>query len=99
MPELPEVETIAMELRQACLVGTKIIDAKVYWSRTIAQMTPQQFIQRLLGQKIIAIGRRAKFLSFKLSSGDSLFIHLRMTGRLELVKNSFSQMEHERVCL
>ena len=35
MPELPEVETIARELRRD-LVGRRIVDVEVRWERTIA---------------------------------------------------------------
>jgi formamidopyrimidine-DNA glycosylase len=38
--------------------------------------------QRLPGQRIEAITRRAKYLQFHLSGGDSLFIHLKMSGDL-----------------
>jgi formamidopyrimidine-DNA glycosylase len=79
MPELPEVETIVRRLRSA-LVGKRIERAQVLWARTIATPSAPAFERRLRGQRIESLGRRAKYLLFNLSSGDSVITHLRMTG-------------------
>jgi formamidopyrimidine-DNA glycosylase len=42
------------------------------------------FSSRIAGQRIVSVGRRAKFLVLGMASGDSLLIHLRMTGRLSI---------------
>ena len=42
----------------------------------------QSGLQRLVGQRIEAINRRAKYLRFDLSGGDILFLHLKMSGNL-----------------
>src|SRR5262249_46018537 len=100
MPELPEVETIAADLRQVGLVGAKILDARVYWPRTLAHLSPPEFVRQISGQSIKSISRRAKYLCFHLSGGATLFVHLRMTGRFELVKGNHAAIgEHERLCL
>jgi formamidopyrimidine-DNA glycosylase len=79
MPELPEVEIIVRRLRPA-LVGRRIDRAQVLWARTIAMPAPAQFARRVRAQTIVSLGRRAKYLLFKLSSGDTVITHLRMTG-------------------
>jgi formamidopyrimidine-DNA glycosylase len=84
MPELPEVETVVGELRPH-LVGRRILGADVLWHRTIAMPDPVTFAARLHGTQITGLGRRGKYLLFTLDSGDVLIIHLRMTGRLEIV--------------
>jgi formamidopyrimidine-DNA glycosylase len=84
MPELPEVETVVAELRPH-LVGRRILNADVLWPRTLAAPDLVTFAGRLQGQQITGLGRRGKYLLFKLDSGDTLIIHLRMTGRLEIV--------------
>jgi formamidopyrimidine-DNA glycosylase len=84
MPELPEVETIVAELRPH-LIGRRIVASDVLWPRTLAAPDRAGFIERLQGGQITGLGRRGKYLLFGLDSGDTLIIHLRMTGRLEIV--------------
>jgi len=84
MPELPEVETVVAELRPH-LVGRRILAAEVLWERTLAAPDLPSFTGRMAGRQITGLGRRGKYLRFELDSGDVLIIHLRMTGRLEIV--------------
>jgi formamidopyrimidine-DNA glycosylase len=103
MPELPEVETIANGLRlggdqHPGIVGMKIQQAYLLWPRTLAEPTPEEFQQRLPGQKILTIGRRGKFLVFRLSQ-DYLLIHLRMSGDLIVEPTSAAVHLHHRLML
>lgn len=103
MPELPEVETIAANLRHGAfgypsLVSCRIESAQVYWPRTLANLTPDQFVSRLSGQAIQAIYRRGKFLVFSLST-DQLILHLRMSGDLLLRPLSAPNEKHDRLRL
>jgi formamidopyrimidine-DNA glycosylase len=99
MPELPEVQTIVNDLNAAGLIGNTISSAKVYWKRTIAEPSPQNFCRRLQDRKITAIRRRGKFLVFDLNNGDSILMHLRMSGRLHLVPKDAKRSKHEHVIL
>jgi formamidopyrimidine-DNA glycosylase len=84
MPELPEVETSVRALRKP-LVG-RTITGVVFPKdpgRTI-NMTPAHMAQRIAGQRIEQITRRAKYLVFQLD-GDTLVVHLKMTGHLYVV--------------
>lgn len=87
MPELPEVETIRRELEPK-LVGRTIQEVRIKkGSRLLRDTVSAATLQRnLLGQKIVALGRRGKYLIFTLGSGDFLLIHLGMTGRLFTAK-------------
>src|SRR5215467_3033579 len=81
MPELPEVETVVRGLR-APLEGRTITSA--IFPQDPGRMTniaPQQIAQRIAGQRVNAINRRAKYLLFKLDA-DTLIVHLKMTGHL-----------------
>ncbi len=102
MPELPEVETIVNELCSSQLVGAKILEAKVFWPRTIDTLSIQEFCNQLHNQIILKISRRGKFIVFTLSH-YTLLIHLRMTGKFILTnmdQNSSSlELSHERVQL
>ena len=94
MPELPEVETTASDLRPH-LVGAQITGVHVLWPRTIAAPDLPLFAALVPGQRIISVGRRAKFLIMTLESGDSLLVHLRMTGGL-LVEKSATPAPEDR---
>ena len=97
MPELPEVETIARKLKPD-LIGRTILAADLHWSRTLATPSPQKFKEQVKGQKILDVGRRAKYFVLHLSSFD-LLIHLRMSGDL-FIKDSTIQLEkHDRLGL
>ena len=103
MPELPEVETIARNLRlgtteQPALVSRHILGANLLWERTLAEPSPAEFAPRLVGQVVETIGRRGKYLYFQLSR-DWLLFHLRMSGDL-LVRPAHTLPEsHDRLVL
>ncbi len=84
MPELPEVETIAADLRPL-LIGRRFSDAHVAWPRTLAEPDPAAFAERMRDRQVIDVGRRGKYLLILLDSGETLIIHLRMTGHLAVV--------------
>ena len=88
MPELPEVQTVVNDLNAANLIGLPIIAARVYWPRIIAEPSPKLFCRQIKGQKITAIRRRGKYLVFEIADGNTLLLHLRMSGRLHLVSIS-----------
>ncbi len=81
MPELPEVEYVARQLRQT-LIGRTITDVRVNWARTVAHPDAQTFCAELPGAEALRIDRRAKFLLIYLSGEQTLVIHRRMTGNL-----------------
>ncbi|MCI0564234.1 MAG: DNA-formamidopyrimidine glycosylase [Nitrososphaera sp.] len=87
MPELPEVETVARELREGSeergpsVVGKTITKVTIIWPRHIATPSLDVFKQQLGGQTIEAVTRRGKYLVFQLTR-DVLLLHLRMSGDL-----------------
>jgi len=99
MPELPEVQTVVNDLITAGLVGATITSAKVYWPKTVAGHSPRTFGRLIKGRSIEALRRRAKFIVFDLDKGWHLLIHLRMTGRVELVSAGLKRRKHEHVIL
>ena len=69
MPELPEVETVRRGLAPAML-GARI--EKVELRRAdIRYPFPDHFAKRLTGQRVVDVGRRAKYLLFELDGGES----------------------------
>jgi formamidopyrimidine-DNA glycosylase len=84
MPELPEVETVARDLRRAGLVGRVIEDVTVRWPRTLDRPTIEEARLRMRGARVEDVRRRGKFIIVDLSTGEALLIHLRMTGQLDI---------------
>ncbi len=84
MPELPEVEYTARQLR-ASVVGATIEDVQVFWERTIGHPDIAQFLTQIKGERIEGIRRRGKFLFVDLSEQLFLSIHRRMTGNFLLL--------------
>jgi formamidopyrimidine-DNA glycosylase len=83
MPELPEVETYVREL-EPLLAGRQVLAAEVLWPRTVATPSPDEFAARVAGQRFATFGRRAKYMLLGLDGGDTLIVHLRMTGHLHV---------------
>jgi formamidopyrimidine-DNA glycosylase len=82
MPELPEVETIRRGLEPA-LAGARLIRVEAR-RPDLRFPLPDGFVQRLSGARIEVLERRAKYLLGRLDRGDTLVMHLGMTGRFEI---------------
>jgi formamidopyrimidine-DNA glycosylase len=82
MPELPEVETVRRGLAPT-LEGHRLV--RVRQLRPDLRFPfPDGFVQRLTGATITRLDRRAKYLLGHLDRGDTLVMHLGMTGRFEV---------------
>lgn len=99
MPELPEVETIANELRHAGLIGKTIGHIEIFWPKIVDKHSPAEFYKLIINQKIVDIKRRGKFLVFQLSK-NVLLVHLRMTGKILITsskENEPQKNEHLQI--
>jgi formamidopyrimidine-DNA glycosylase len=82
MPELPEVETVrlglvpALEGRILTRVNAKRADLRIAF--------PENFAARLTGRRVLTLSRRAKYLLAHLDNGQTLIVHLGMSGRLTI---------------
>ncbi len=81
LPELPEVEHTARQLR-ATIAGATISEAWVFWERTIGYPVLPAFLAGVAGRQVEGIRRRGKFLLLDLSGDLVMTIHRRMTGNL-----------------
>lgn len=84
MPELPEVETIRVQLAPA-VTGRTIERVRILDPLLVAPERPEPLVRKLKQRKITGLERRGKYLLFRLAGGDTLVIHLRMTGTLTLL--------------
>lgn len=81
MPELPEVETIARQLRER-VVGRTIRHFRSEWHRLTEPEPADLFARRLAGRRITGVRRRGKFVVLALDGEEALIVSLRMTGQL-----------------
>jgi formamidopyrimidine-DNA glycosylase len=82
MPELPEVETVARELR-GFLPGRRVRSVLCHYPGVVGTGA-RAFQEALRGRAFTAIGRHGKYLFLGLSDGREVALHLRMTGQLLL---------------
>ena len=103
MPELPEVETIVRKLQRGepverglpaypPPVGQVVVGAWTDWPRA-ACPSAEAITQGLPGHRIESIARRGKYIVFSLSSCH-LLIHLKMSGRLDVVRVETPRDKH-----
>lgn len=98
MPELPEVETVKNELLPY-VVGRSITGVTLLWEGILRQPSAVEFCSCITGQEITGIARRGKYLIIGLRGGDSLIIHLRMTGSLLIGEDSAEPPKYTRAII
>lgn len=82
LPELPEVETVRRGLAP---IMEEAFFSNVEQNRPDLRFPfPDRFSERLVDQNVEKLDRRAKFLLARLSSGESLLMHLGMSGRFTI---------------
>jgi len=82
MPELPEVETVRLGLVPV-MEGFRLTDVETRRG-DLRIPFPRDFAARMRGRKVTALRRRAKYLLADLDSGETLVIHLGMSGRMSV---------------
>jgi len=92
MPELPEVETVRRGL-EPVLAGHVIARAEVR-RPDLRWPFPERMAERLTGQRILSLRRRSKYILVDLSSGETLLIHLGMSGRMLVSGQMLGDFHH-----
>ncbi|WP_299825946.1 bifunctional DNA-formamidopyrimidine glycosylase/DNA-(apurinic or apyrimidinic site) lyase [uncultured Roseobacter sp.] len=93
MPELPEVETVRRGLTPA-MQGVRIVKAEVN-RPDLRWPFPADMAARLTGQRVEQLRRRSKYILADLSSGETLLIHLGMSGRMLVSGDPLGQFVHD----
>lgn len=98
MPELPEVETVmrglAARLQGRRLVAASVRRADLRWA------LPPGLQARLQGAEVTGFRRRAKYILMRLSGGDSVLLHLGMSGRMVIrPRVANAEIPHEHLVL
>ena len=97
MPELPEVESVRRRIAPA-MEDARFTDVIVR-RRNLRTSFPKQFQERLIGQMVLAVTRRAKYLVLPLSSDETLLMHLGMSGsfRVDQEADGTPSVAHDHV--
>jgi formamidopyrimidine-DNA glycosylase len=82
MPELPEVETVRLGLLPV-LEGYTLTNVETRRG-DLRVPFPRDFAARMRGRNVKKLWRRAKYLLADLDSGETLVIHLGMSGRMSV---------------
>ena len=82
MPELPEVETVMRGL-QARLEGRRIVRAVAH-RPDLRWPLPPGLAERLTGARVHRLPPAGKYILMRLDGGDSVLLHLGMSGRMVL---------------
>jgi formamidopyrimidine-DNA glycosylase len=93
MPELPEVETVRRGLAPA-MEGAVITKAQVN-RPDLRWPFPENMAARLTGQRVQTLRRRSKYILADLSSGETLLIHLGMSGRMTVSGDPLGRFHHD----
>ena len=87
MPELPEIEIVKRSLSKM-INKSKIIGVKIN-NKNLRYKLPHVFCQNLIGEKILRVSRRSKYLIFHFKK-KLLLAHLGMSGKILLTRSSDS---------
>jgi formamidopyrimidine-DNA glycosylase len=82
MPEMPEVETVRRGLAPVLVDVT--IDRIEQRRANLRFPFPERFVERLAGRRVESLSRRAKYILAALDSGETLIMHLGMSGSFRI---------------
>jgi formamidopyrimidine-DNA glycosylase len=92
VPELPEVETVRRGLAPV-MEGRTILEARIA-RPDLRWPLPARMAERLKGQRVARLRRRSKYILADLSSGETLLIHLGMSGRMLVSGAMLGEFHH-----
>jgi formamidopyrimidine-DNA glycosylase len=92
MPELPEVETVRRGLLP--VMEGRVIELAEVNRPDLRWPLPEAMADRLTGKRVLALRRRSKYILADLSSGETLLIHLGMSGRMLISGQMVGDFHH-----
>ncbi|KNG93722.1 bifunctional DNA-formamidopyrimidine glycosylase/DNA-(apurinic or apyrimidinic site) lyase [Pseudaestuariivita atlantica] len=93
MPELPEVETVRRGL--ALVMDGGRIDRVEVRRPDLRWPFPERMAERLTGQPVLGLRRRSKYILVDLGSGETLLVHLGMSGRMTISGDPLGRFVHD----
>lgn len=97
MPELPEVETIKTAIERAIGKAT-ILNISVY-NKNLREKIPDDLAKKIVGTKICAYERRAKYILIHLDNKICLIWHLGMSGQIKISSQELERAKHDHVVI
>ncbi|MDC3107811.1 bifunctional DNA-formamidopyrimidine glycosylase/DNA-(apurinic or apyrimidinic site) lyase [Paracoccaceae bacterium] len=100
MPELPEIETVKLGLEKT-VVGSVLISTKIF--RRDLRFPIDENIEKLISNKrVLAVGRRSKYVLIFLNNEITLVLHLGMSGKISVsIKNEsyYQEKKHDHIIM
>ncbi len=96
MPELPEVNTLALALDHH-FRGDTIVGWQIFCKKLRRPLPSQHQAKAVINKKIVRIFRRAKSIYFAIADGPFLHVHLGMTGYFKMYNASAGKGKHEHL--
>jgi formamidopyrimidine-DNA glycosylase len=93
LPELPEVETVRRGIAPA-MEGRRILAAEVRRDG-LRWPFPPRLAERLTGARVLGLRRRSKYILADLDTGETMLLHLGMSGRVVVDGNMSGQFHHD----
>ena len=100
MPELPEIETVKLGIEKTVL-GSAIISTEIF-RRDLRFPIERNFEKLILKKRVLGVGRRSKYLLFFLNNKTTIVLHLGMSGRINLSresKNKYKPKKHDHLII
>jgi formamidopyrimidine-DNA glycosylase len=95
MPELPEVETVARDLRPL-LIG-RTLESLRKSKFKLRQKWSKAWEKEIISRQVVAVHRRGKWILIELDTAAYVMVHLGMTGQLKVVPNEHDAEDHTHV--
>ena len=92
MPELPEVETVRRGISP--VLEGQTIDSVQVNRPDLRWPFPERMVERLKGRRVTQVRRRSKYILVDLDSGETLLIHLGMSGRISVSNDPLGLFAH-----
>ena len=100
MPELPEIETVKLGLEKTVL-GSVIISTKIF-RRDLRFPIEHKFEQLILNKRVLAVGRRSKYILIFLNNETTVVLHLGMSGKINVSiknENDYLAKKHDHIIM
>lgn len=88
MPELPEVENTRRYLMEVGLPGKTFTLVNIGWANSVKHPALEDFVLGLPGRTVETVNRQGKYLLLPLNTGETLALHLGMTGGIRVQPKS-----------
>lgn len=98
MPELPEVRTVSKHLNNR-IKNLIVSDVIITLDKIIKDISPSDFKNKILGEKIISVSNEGKWIVIHLTNEQNIIVHLRLEGKFRTQSDPNIKTEHDHITL